>query len=334
MLVNPGGPGGSGLALSLLGATVPGHAGDAYDWIGFDPRGVGASTPALSCISDYGGYNRPEYDPTKAPGVISAWQARAEQLRGGVRDQGRRAAQPPDHRGRRQGPGHASARPWAPSRSTSTASPTAPTSARSTPRSSRRTCGARCSTASSTTAACGTRTTSTRTSRSRRRSRCTSTGSRRTTRSTTSATPARTSRSCTTPSATSCAPSPRAARSALGVDRHLPAGRLLRLRLGEDRLDVREVGAQPRRRRAEGALRRHGLGRRRQRLRDLPGRPVHRHAVAAAVRPGARRQRTGGAHGAVRDLGQRLVQRPVPDVEGARAHAGGDLGWRPRRRSC
>ncbi len=78
MLVNPGGPGGSGLALSLLGATVPGHAGDAYDWIGFDPRGVGASTPALSCIPDYGGYNRPEYDPTKAPGVISAWQARAE----------------------------------------------------------------------------------------------------------------------------------------------------------------------------------------------------------------------------------------------------------------
>ncbi len=79
MLVNPGGPGGSGLALSLLGKAVPRHAGDAYDWIGFDPRGVGASTPALSCIPDYGGYNRPEYDPTKADGVVAAWQARAEQ---------------------------------------------------------------------------------------------------------------------------------------------------------------------------------------------------------------------------------------------------------------
>ncbi len=78
MLVNPGGPGGSGLALSLLGGAVPQHAGDAYDWIGFDPRGVGASTPALSCIPDYGGYNRPEYDPTKAPDVISTWQARSE----------------------------------------------------------------------------------------------------------------------------------------------------------------------------------------------------------------------------------------------------------------
>jgi pimeloyl-ACP methyl ester carboxylesterase len=78
MLVNPGGPGASGLVLSRLGAAVPRHAGDAYDWIGFDPRGVGASSPALSCIPDYGGYNRPEYDPAKATDVVKTWQARAE----------------------------------------------------------------------------------------------------------------------------------------------------------------------------------------------------------------------------------------------------------------
>ena len=78
MLVNPGGPGGAGRSLALLGGSVPKHAGDAYDWIGFDPRGVGASKPALSCVPDYGGYNRPEYDPAKAPGVVAAWQARAE----------------------------------------------------------------------------------------------------------------------------------------------------------------------------------------------------------------------------------------------------------------
>src|SRR5690242_20106184 len=35
MLVNPGGPGGSGLSLATLGAAVPNNAGDAYDWIGF-----------------------------------------------------------------------------------------------------------------------------------------------------------------------------------------------------------------------------------------------------------------------------------------------------------
>jgi pimeloyl-ACP methyl ester carboxylesterase len=37
--------------------------GGDYDWIGFDPRGVGASRPALTCDSDYLGYNRPYYVP-------------------------------------------------------------------------------------------------------------------------------------------------------------------------------------------------------------------------------------------------------------------------------
>jgi pimeloyl-ACP methyl ester carboxylesterase len=63
MLVNPGGPGGSGIGLAAIGSLVPDHAGDAYDWIGFDPRGVGASQPALSCDSTYAGYNRPAYVP-------------------------------------------------------------------------------------------------------------------------------------------------------------------------------------------------------------------------------------------------------------------------------
>jgi pimeloyl-ACP methyl ester carboxylesterase len=63
MLVNPGGPGGSGLIYAIFGEFVPDGGGDAYDWIGFDPRGVGGSKPALSCIPDYAGYNRPFYVP-------------------------------------------------------------------------------------------------------------------------------------------------------------------------------------------------------------------------------------------------------------------------------
>lgn len=77
MLVNPGGPGGSGLGLSVLGKYVPNHAGDSYDWIGFDPRGVGSSKPALSCDANYFGYNRPGYVPN-TPKLEQTWLATAK----------------------------------------------------------------------------------------------------------------------------------------------------------------------------------------------------------------------------------------------------------------
>ena len=77
MITNPGGPGGSGLGLATLGASVPNNAGDAYDWIGFDPRGVGSSVPALSCIPDYFSANRPEYVPT-TPALERTWLARSK----------------------------------------------------------------------------------------------------------------------------------------------------------------------------------------------------------------------------------------------------------------
>ncbi|BCJ52631.1 peptidase [Actinoplanes sp. NBRC 14428] len=77
MLVNPGGPGGSGLTLSVLGEYVPHGAGAAYDWIGFDPRGVGSSKPALACDGDYTGYDRPPYVPTSAA-IEKAWLKRAK----------------------------------------------------------------------------------------------------------------------------------------------------------------------------------------------------------------------------------------------------------------
>ncbi len=76
VLVNPGGPGGPGLGLSRLGGAVPKNAGAAYDWIGFDPRGVGTSRPALTCDADYGGYARPDYRPEN--GAEKAWLPKAE----------------------------------------------------------------------------------------------------------------------------------------------------------------------------------------------------------------------------------------------------------------
>jgi len=77
MLVNPGGPGGSGLRLPLIKRSVPQQAGQYYDWIGFDPRGVGASEPRLNCIRNYEGYNRPQYVP-ETDGVEAQWLARSE----------------------------------------------------------------------------------------------------------------------------------------------------------------------------------------------------------------------------------------------------------------
>jgi pimeloyl-ACP methyl ester carboxylesterase len=77
MLVNPGGPGGSGLTLSALGQYVPDDAGAAYDWIGFDPRGVGSSLPALSCDGSFFKAPRPQYVPTTAA-IESTWLHRAK----------------------------------------------------------------------------------------------------------------------------------------------------------------------------------------------------------------------------------------------------------------
>jgi pimeloyl-ACP methyl ester carboxylesterase len=72
MLVNPGGPGASGLSLPLISELVPQRVGDVYDWIGFAPRGVEGSTPALTCDSGYAGLNRPRYEPTSSA-VEKAW---------------------------------------------------------------------------------------------------------------------------------------------------------------------------------------------------------------------------------------------------------------------
>lgn len=78
MLVNPGGPGGSGLSLARLGGAVPKQGGDPYDWIGFDPRGVGESLPKLTCDDDYFAPGRPAYVP-ESRADINEWRGIARQ---------------------------------------------------------------------------------------------------------------------------------------------------------------------------------------------------------------------------------------------------------------
>ncbi len=53
LIINPGGPGESGIeAAASLVEGMPQPVRQQFDLVGFDPRGVGASTPSLWCNSD------------------------------------------------------------------------------------------------------------------------------------------------------------------------------------------------------------------------------------------------------------------------------------------
>ncbi|MCF4141154.1 alpha/beta hydrolase [Streptomyces sp. Tue 6430] len=65
LLVNPGGPGGSGLKLAgFVASSLPKKVAAQYDVIGFDPRGVGRSTPALNCRPGHFAPVRPDSVPS------------------------------------------------------------------------------------------------------------------------------------------------------------------------------------------------------------------------------------------------------------------------------
>jgi pimeloyl-ACP methyl ester carboxylesterase len=67
MLVNPGGPGepGRSMAGDVAGGLSP-QVAATYDIVGFDPRGVGGSSPALSCDPNFFAGVRPDYIPANA----------------------------------------------------------------------------------------------------------------------------------------------------------------------------------------------------------------------------------------------------------------------------
>jgi pimeloyl-ACP methyl ester carboxylesterase len=89
ILTNPGGPGGSGLGLNPFliaqlqtdaqqdpSGTYTSAAAD-YDWIGFDPRGVGSSIPAISCDPNYFSADRPNYVPFTHQ-LLTTWLSRSK----------------------------------------------------------------------------------------------------------------------------------------------------------------------------------------------------------------------------------------------------------------
>jgi pimeloyl-ACP methyl ester carboxylesterase len=65
LLVNPGGPGGSGMELvaNLVKTWSGSDLAQRFDLVGFDPRGIGASTPAVKCLSG------PQQDAVRASDV-------------------------------------------------------------------------------------------------------------------------------------------------------------------------------------------------------------------------------------------------------------------------
>ena len=79
LLVNPGGPGASGLAMAA--ATASGLAfgvASEYNIVGFDTRGVGSSDPRLTCNPAFFSRPRPEYVPANAAAEM-ALEQRARQ---------------------------------------------------------------------------------------------------------------------------------------------------------------------------------------------------------------------------------------------------------------
>ncbi|HLJ99252.1 MAG TPA: alpha/beta hydrolase [Streptosporangiaceae bacterium] len=94
-LSNPGGPGGSGLTLNGFFAqtlkqenlTHGAAASGDYDWIGFDPRGVGSSLPAISCDPNYFSYDRPAYTPS-TPALLRTWLSRSKAYANACRKNG------------------------------------------------------------------------------------------------------------------------------------------------------------------------------------------------------------------------------------------------------
>lgn len=74
LLINPGGPGGSGYPYGLYAGGVTAGVADSFDIIGFDPRGIGLSTPVV-CYDDPADQDERLFGTFEAPYGTPEWVA-------------------------------------------------------------------------------------------------------------------------------------------------------------------------------------------------------------------------------------------------------------------
>ena len=93
LVINPGGPGGSGVTYALGARTGEFTQGllDKFDIVGFDPRGVGGSIPALHCVTGsqldrYLAVNEAPVGPAQLAAVVAANKGFAHDCASNARD--------------------------------------------------------------------------------------------------------------------------------------------------------------------------------------------------------------------------------------------------------
>jgi pimeloyl-ACP methyl ester carboxylesterase len=81
LLVNPGGPGASGVRRVRRGFTLSGEVAQRFDIVGFDPRGVGESTPVQcgSTVAAFRALDLAPDTPAEAAALAAAAQAVADE---------------------------------------------------------------------------------------------------------------------------------------------------------------------------------------------------------------------------------------------------------------
>jgi pimeloyl-ACP methyl ester carboxylesterase len=91
LLVNPGGPGAPGTELAAASRSfLPQELRDVFDIVGFDPRGTGASRPAVHCDADHDALLGMDLSPDtdgERRALVKAWRSFGHRCAAGSKEQ-------------------------------------------------------------------------------------------------------------------------------------------------------------------------------------------------------------------------------------------------------